>query len=429
MVTKKQFKKSLNKKNKKVNSTKKNKTYYRKKTRLNKLKNVYNGGAITTQQISKEIPNILEELKKYNLSTIIEDEKENIKDKPQPVTKPVGILNIFKPKRKTNKNNTFSINYKDKYSLFSLIKTYIENLYKGKEDNFYYKFIVTNWKTEFEQILPKTNNDKDNMFLIFDYFRNQMNLYNTITPKYMAPIFLSSFIEIEFIGKNKDEIMFGLTSFFNYIKENDFYKNYISNRLTVLRNNMSKIISSVNDKTLETGVFREAGEQTHLDTFYLENKIDDKINIYTLCTLIKHYIKYLFIIYDTIDLKPNPEFTPDNVEEFVKTFLSKLSKEDSKNMISIFMYLKQVMTNDGITKMNPTNISVVITPNFFPKLQLNTTNNVYKSIEINKNYTPLFNYIKTYGANYDENGIGSIINITKSRASTALPITPKKISV
>jgi hypothetical protein len=97
------------------------------------------------------------------------------------------------------------------------------------------------------------------------------------------------------------------------------------------------------------------------------------------------------------------------------------------------MYLKQVMTNDGITKMNPTNISLVITPNFFPNLQLNTRNNALKNVEINKNYIPLFNYIKTDGNNDgdndDENGIGSIINIINSRASTGLPISPRMIPV
>ena len=419
MVTKKQFKKSLNNKNKKVNSTKKNKTHYKKKTRLNKLKNIYNGGAITTQQISKEIPKILEELKKYNLSTIIKDEKENIEYKPQSPKKPAGILKkIFKKKPKTNKNNTFSINYADKYSLFSLIKTYIENLYKGKEDKFYYKFIAANWKTDFEQILPKTNNDKDNMFLIFDYFRNQMTTQykslKLLSPEYMASIFLSSFIEIEFIGINKDAITFGLTRFFNYIKENDFYKNYISNRLTVLRTNMSKIISLVNEKKLEIGVFRLAGEQIHLDTFYLENIIDNDINIYTLCTLIKHYIKYLFIIYDKIDLQ-HPTLTSDNVAQFVKTFLSQLSEEDSTNMISIFMYLKTVMTNDGITKMTPTNISLVITPNFFPNLQLTSMNNAQVIDNNNKFYTPLFDYIKTK----------FIINNKKTPGPKILTFTPQ----
>ena len=94
MLTKKQFKKSLNKKNKKVNSTKKNKTHYRKKTRLNKLKNVYNGGAngelkITPQEISHYwfkqwddhgVPDFTDPTIKDNFDTFITTLYKDIKD-------------------------------------------------------------------------------------------------------------------------------------------------------------------------------------------------------------------------------------------------------------------------------------------------------------------------------------------------------------
>ena len=152
----------------------------------------------------------------------------------------------------------------------------------------------------------------------------------------------------------------------------------------------------------------------------------------------KHYIKNLFTI-NEIEFKTEPKFTQNTIKEtnkkikkYIKAFLSKLNPIDSENMISIFMYLKQVMTNEGITKMTPTNISLVITPNFFPKLQLNTTKNANQSVKINKNYIPLFDYIKTDGDNNVENDnendnfIGPIINITQS---PILPISPIMLHV
>jgi len=87
MVTKKQFKKSLNKKNKKVNSTKKNKTHYRKKTRLNKLKNSYNGGANVEishywfkQWDDHGVPDFTDPTIKDNFDTFITTLYEDIKD-------------------------------------------------------------------------------------------------------------------------------------------------------------------------------------------------------------------------------------------------------------------------------------------------------------------------------------------------------------
>lgn len=291
-------------------------------------------------------------------------------------------------------------------------------MYKDKIYHFYYKFIYTNWKNNFEQILPKTNNDKDNMFLIFDYFKKQMNPKDinpkdiNITPNYMASIFFFSFMggNLEVIHTNKDNLTIGLIKFFTYIKNEDIYKNYIVNRLNILRKNMATILKLLNGKQLLEGVFREAGLQLHLDTFYLENQIDKDINIYTLCTLIKNYIKYLFIS-EHIQLDTTPNFEENSVAQFVETFLSNLI-EDKQIMTSIFIYLKKVMEALEITKMTPQNISVVITPNFFPNLQLKTINNTRTSAEINKNYIPLFTYIKkkeTY--TNDENG--PIFNITK----------------
>jgi hypothetical protein len=449
MVTKKQFKKTLNKKHKKFNLTKKNKKQYRTKTRLNKLKNVSSGGAQApiSPQVSKEIPKIVKELEKYNLRTIIEDEKENNKEnnkvvKPQKEKSKIQKFfsmekknnkkkknnktnkkkknNKNNKKKKNNKTNTFSIiNYEDKLNLYNLIKEYIKNLYQGKDTRFYYSFIGADWENKFEQFLPETNNDKDNMFLIFDYFKKQMNSEDiNISPEYMASIFLLSFmgvdltlgVDLTFIYANKHSLTIGLISFFTYIKNNDIYKNYIVNRLNILRNNMVTILTLLNKKQLLEGVFREAGLQLHLNTFYLKNKIDDAINIHTLCTLIKNYIKYLFIS-ENIHLDTTPNFEANSVAPFVKTFLSNLSIEDKQIMTSIFIYLKEVMVAVEITQMTPQNISVVITPNFFPNLQLKTINNARTSAEINKNYIPLFTYIEKETYTNDENG--PIFNITQ----------------
>ena len=423
MVTKKQFKKSLNNKNKKVNSTKKNKTHYRKKTRLNKLKNVYNGGAITSDNDKLVFlrTHMKQIVKKLSTST---ESFDDIIATPNIIVKNLAITNFY---------NKLEINKIETNILITLVKDYITFLYENKNNfdkTISQQFLdTTEWNyTTFYSILPTNNNDRNNMFHIFNYFKILMNnVPPTKSPNFFASYLMSNFInDITIQFKHNIKLIAIFTSLFDYIKQNYFYEEY---KLNVLREQFTGILEKITTfKSFEEGEFRVAGEEKELEDFYINKTIPkEKSN---LCTLMKHYIKYLFTI-NKKNFEIEPNFTQNTIKEtnkkikkYIEAFLSKLNPIDSENMISIFMYLKQVMTNEGITKMTPTNISLVITPNFFPKLQLNTTKNANQSVKINKNYIPLFDYIKTDVENDDENDnfIGPIINITQS---PRLPISPR----
>jgi len=407
MVTKKQFKKSLNKKNKKVNSTKKNKKQYRIKTRLNKLKNVSSGGAASPPLLllppkSSDIPNIVTQLEQNNLYTIINNYQESISEKQ----KSTGIK---KKSKKTKKNIILSIDYIN-FNLYSQLTMYIENLYKSNELSFR-NVINTNVKNNYEHILPLTNNDKDNMFLIFDYFKNQMIQFKQLTPEYMGQLFENSFIGGHYKKAYTANTKFNnqLTTFFKYIKDNDIYENYIKNRLSSLREKMNQIISLLNIKPLEEGEFRVLEGTVEIQEFYKTQTIPSFK--YALNYLVKDYIHYLFTyktLYHTI-LTPKIENETETInwQIVLENILEGLIEEDLKIMKSIFEYLKKVMMNETeiingspsdsvITKMGPYPISTMITPHFFPHL----TDNIH-TIDDQKNlaiiitfFEDLFKYIK-----------------------------------
>ena len=435
MVTKKQFKKTLNKKHKKFNLTKKNKKQYRTKTRLNKLKNVSSGGAAQLPVVlphSGAIPNIVKQLETNNLYTIIDKYKSLIDEYKSLIDLIEDKKTAKKKKLEGDLNNLIgNINL----NLYHQLKMYIENLYKSNPKSFQ-NVIKTNLNNNYEHILPITNNDKDNMFLIFDYFKSQMTQKeNPLTPKDMGEFFENSFIG----GEKNHTITYAtkpnfhkeLTKFFEYIKTNDIYENYIKNRLDSLRKNMNEIIVLLNTKPLEEGEFRVEVTKTEIQEFYKTQKIPSLK--YSLNYLVKDYIHYLFTyetLYHTI-LTPKIENEKDTInwQIVLENILEVLNDKDLNIMKSIFEYLKKVMMNateiikgspEGsvLTQMTPKSISPMITPHFFPHLtdNIRTQKDQQNSLEITNFFQGLFLYIQDSAKSNIESSVEDIKKLIEEAA-------------